>query len=516
MMPFHIKKKNATVIDGTGKTEGHRSDIGIQGDRIKAIGDLSDAKGLTEIDASGYVVCPGFIDVHVHSEIALLGSRDQFAGIQQGVTTQLLAPDGFGWTCLSPEKAKQLWTYTRFSVGQVDPTPDWPTIESYLDQFTGHSPANVYPQVPHCAIRLNALGWEPRIASDDELRTMENLTRDWMEAGAGVLNLGLDYQPSANADFRELVALCRIAASYGGIYAAHQRYHLLGRKAAWEETIALSKEAEIPVHVSHERVDSEVAEILERVDRENIDLTFESYLYPAGMTHMTMMLPMEFQVGSPEEVMNRLSDPDVKSRSIAELGEWLGRGDQIVGYTGSGRFIGLTLSQAAAQENKPLTEFAYDLILEEREHQTFIFPWQVPSEESEVTVNHTATHPRMMIASDGVYNMPHPHPRGFGCFARVLGHFVRDWGFLSLEEAIYKMSGFPAHRFGLKDRGTIAETKAADLVIFDPDRVSAQSTFKDPIQPPIGIDWVIVNGQLAITTGRPTGALPGTVLRNKN
>ena len=512
-MTFDLLIRNATVIDGTGRTPGFRADVGICGDRIEAIGDLSQAEADTVIDATGHIVCPGFIDVHVHSEIALLTGVHRYAEVQQGITTQLLTPDGFGWTGLSPERTRELWTYTRFSVGEVDIPIGWQTPEDYLRLFPNNSAANVYPQVPHCAVRLSACGWDARPATDDEIAQMSDLTRQWMEAGAGALNLGLDYQPSANADFRELIALCKVAAEYGGIYAAHVRYHTIGRVAAWEETIALSRAANIPVHISHERVNDENADLLERIEREDIDLTFESYLYPAGMTHLYMMLPMKFQVGSPDEVNARLEDPGIRAESVAELKTWLGRGDQIVGYTGSGRYTGERLCDLAARANTSLEDFAYDLMLREREHHAVIFPWQVDPEVAAQTVTRTATHPRMMIASDGIFNIPHPHPRGFGCFARVLGHFVRERELLSLEEAIYKMSGFPARRFNIPDRGELAVGKAADFVVFDPDTVAARSTFENPTLPPVGISHVFVNGQSVIANREPTGALPGQVLR---
>jgi N-acyl-D-amino-acid deacylase len=346
-MTFDIIIKNGTLIDGTGKTPAYKADVGIMGDRVETIGNLSQAQATSTIDASGHIVAPGFIDVHVHSEIAMLTGIHRHAEVQQGITTQLLAPDGFGWTGLSPKQTQELWTYTRFSVGNVDIPLGWQTPEDYLAIFEGNIPANVFPQVPHCALRLAVCGWDARPASDSEIDQMADLTRQWMEAGAGVLNLGLDYQPSANADFRELVALCKVAAQYNGIYATHARYHILGRKAAWEETMALSQAANIPVHISHERVDDETAALLERIDKKNIDLTFESYIYAAGMTHMYMMLPMKYQEGSPEEVNKRLEDNTVKEESLIELKKWLGRGDQVVGYTGSNRYIGRTLTELA-------------------------------------------------------------------------------------------------------------------------------------------------------------------------
>lgn len=512
-MRFDTLIRNSTVVDGAGIRDPFPADLGITGDRIAALGDLKDAQADRVINAADRIVSPGFIDVHVHSEIALLTGRDRFAGIQQGVTTQLTAPDGFGWTGLSPERTEQMWTYTRFATGEVDFDIGCPTLEDYLALFPGNTPCNVYPQVPHCAIRLSVCGWHPGPASDNQTAAMADLTRAWMDAGAGCLCLGLDYQPSANADMRELVALCKVVASCGGIYAAHIRYHTLGRTAAWEETIDLSRQANIPVHISHEKVDDESADLLDRIDREDIDLTFESYLYPAGMSHMTIMLPVEYQIGTPGEVIERLKDPDVREKTLPHLSGWLGECNQTVGYTCSGRYIGRTLSEIAAEAGKSPEAFAYDLILEEEGLSAFIFPWQVPPEEAENSIDRTAVHPRMLVASDGIYNIPHPHPRGFGCFARVPGRFVREKKLLSLKEAIYKMSGFPARRYGLKDRGEIARGKAADLVIFDPRTVDARATFEHPIQPPVGIDYVMVNGELAVENGTPTGKLPGRVLQ---
>jgi N-acyl-D-amino-acid deacylase len=358
------------------------------------------------------------------------------------------------------------------------------------------------------------MGWDARPATDEELSVMEKTTREWLEAGAGCLCLGLDYQPSANADLRELVALSKVAASYGAIYAAHVRYQTIGRRKAWEETIEIAQQADIPVHISHERVDDEIADILDRVEREGIDLTFESYLYPAGMTHMVLMLPMEFQAGSPAEVLANLENPEVREKSLSHLREKLGRCDQIVGYTRSGRFIGMTLKEAAEQEGKSPEELAFDLVIEEEGIETFVFPWQTPPEENEVTLNRTAVHPRMMIASDGVYNIPHPHPRGYGCFVQFLRRFGREQRLVSLQEAIYKMSGFPAERFGLKDRGRIAEGLGADLVVFNPETVADRSTWQEPVQPAAGVDWVLVNGVPVIEVGNPTGQLPGRVLRH--
>ncbi|MEE2754556.1 MAG: amidohydrolase family protein, partial [Candidatus Latescibacterota bacterium] len=204
-MTFDLIIRNGTIVDGTGDTEPFTADVGVVGEAIHRIGDLSEAQCEDAIDASGLVVAPGFIDVHVHGEIALLGGPDQFGEVRQGITTQLMAPDGFGWARLTGKQALEMWDYTRFGVGNVDMTPDWPTIESYLELFDRTTPSNVCPQVPHCAVRLEVMGWDARPATPDELAKMADITREWMEAGACAINLGLDYQPTANADFKEMV-----------------------------------------------------------------------------------------------------------------------------------------------------------------------------------------------------------------------------------------------------------------------------------------------------------------------
>lgn len=508
---FSVLIAGGTVVDGTGGP-AYRADVGLRGDVIAAIGDLGAAAADTTIDAAGLTVTPGFIDVHVHSELALLAGHDRLAGARQGITTNLLAPDGFGWAPLDHPAGRELFDYTATLYGGPRIEARWPTIDSYLDRFTGATPLNVFPQVPHCAVRLRAMGWEARHATPDELAAMEDGTRAWLDAGAGALCLGLDYQPSANAGFDELVRLCRVTAEHGGIYAAHQRYAHLGRPVAWRETIELAKASGCPVHVSHERVDAESGAALQQVEREGVDLTFESYLYPAGMTHLEMALPIDLHPGGWPAMVERLRQDGVRRRSVAWLDTFLGRADQIVGYTRSGRRVGRRMDALAAAAGTSVGEFAFDFIMEEQGGVTLVYPWQTPVEEHDRVIAATAAHPRMMVASDGVYDVPHPHPRSFGCFARVLGEFVRDRGLLSLPEAVYKMAGFPAERFRVPDRGVIRAGAAADLAVFDAGEAAARSTWDDPRREAVGMRWVLVNGRPVIAGGAPTGALPGRVL----
>jgi len=224
---------------------------------------------------------------------------------------------------------------------------------------------------------------------------------------------------------------------------------------------------------------------------------------------------MDIQAGSLPQMLDKMSDPGVRERALVHLCEKLGtRGNQTIGYTKSGSYIGMTLLEAARAAGKSLLEFAYDLILEEEGFEALVIPWKDPKSEHDQFVHQTATHPRHMVASDGIYDIPHPHPRGYGCFARVLRKFVRETRLLTIEQAVYKMSGFPASRFGLNTRGRIAKGCAADLVILDLDSIADHATWQQPLLPATGIHWVLVNGEAVIQNGQPTGKLPGQVLKH--
>lgn len=515
-MEFDTLIRGGTVVDGSGNVPAFRADVGISGDRIAAVGSLDGATRSQVIDATGQVVAPGFIDVHLHSEIALLGGPHRYGAVAQGVTTQLLAPDGFGWAQLPPERARELWQYTLFAYGQADLPFNWPTPEDYLALFPGNIPANVLPQVPHCAVRLAVLGWEPRRATAAEVAAMATLTRAWYEAGATCLNLGLDYQPSANADFRELAALCRVAREYDAIYAAHLRYTDYGREGAWREIIRLGQETGIPVHVSHESADEQSIAWMEEA-RDRCDLSFESYLYPAGCTHLALMLPVPEQGGGTAGLRARLRDPAERAAMAAHLDATLAASSAagaraVFVANQTGRYIGQSLDDAARECGESRGDFAVRVLAEEDPYALMVFHRGGTPAQQEAIQRATIAHPQMMVASDGVYHGQSGHPRGYGCFARILRLAVREWGAISLEGAIHKMAGFPAERFRLCDRGLLREGHAADVVVFDPAAVTDEATWTEPFRHASGIARVLVNGVTVMRDGTPTGALPGRVV----
>ncbi len=514
-MDFDVVIRGGQVVDGTGRRGPFPADVGIRGDRIAAIGSLEGAGAAEMVDATGRVVAPGFIDVHIHSEIALLGGPYRYSALEQGVTTHLMAADGFGWAPLPPAAARQMWENLLFAYGNAELALNWPTVESYLAIFQGRVPANLVPQVPHCAVRLGAMGWDPRPATDAELEVMRGTTREWLEAGAVCLNLGLDYQPSAFADLHELVELSCLAREYDAIYAAHIRGNLLGTEAAWRETMEIGRQADIPVHISHSFVTDQTEPLLDEAARV-CDLTFESYMYPAGATHLAMVLPVWAQAGGPQGIRARLQDPAMRARLAAELDQRLtavvrAGGSHVFAVTQTGRYVGQTIADAAREAGLPLGEFAVRVLQEEHPFALMIFHHGAMPELE--TARRTVRHPKMMVASDGVYHGEFSHPRGSGCFARVLRLCVRELGAVSLEEAIHKMSGYPAERFRIHDRGFVREGLGADLVIFDPATVADRSTWEQSRRSPVGIDRVYVNGEPVVVDGHPTGRLPGRVLR---
>ncbi len=507
-----------TVIDGSG-AERFRADVGIDGGRIVAIGDLA-GSGVTAgetIDATGRVVAPGFIDVHIHSEIAIADRANpyRYGSVLQGVTTHLTAPDGFGWAPLEGEPAEQLWQGLRFAYGEAPFPIGWPSARDYLSIFPGNTPVNVVPQVPHCAVRMAVMGWDSRSPDGRELRRMADLTREWLDAGAKCLNLGLDYQPSAFATTEELVYLSKVAAEYDGIYAAHVRYNGLGRAAAFAETWRIGEAAGIPVHISHERIDADTERWFAE-GGERCDVSFESYLYPAGCTHLALMLPLWAQEGGPDGIRARLRDPQTRAMMRAVLDDRLNndpmRDRAVCVDDQTGTYVGQEVQAMADAEGIPFGELAIRILESEHPYALMVYHRPTTPEGLAAEIAATISHPKMMVASDGMYSGTSAHPRAYGCFGQAVRVGVRELGAVTLEVAIRKMSGYPAERFRIPRRGLLREGYGADVVILDPDEYADRATWDEPRLHPVGVDRVMVNGQTVVLGGEPTGILPGVVI----
>jgi N-acyl-D-amino-acid deacylase len=510
-MEFDLLIRGGLVVDGSG-APGQVADVGIQGGKIAAVGDLAGAVAGRVLEAKGRVVAPGLIDVHVHSELERLGGQEQFCGLLQGVTTELMSPDGFAWAPLSPERFAEVRDYLQVFYGDKLPAFDSGSPADFLAQFAGRIPGNVVPQVPHLPIRVQVMGWAQRPATEEEIAQMLPLVRQWLDLGAVALATGLEYQPTAWSDLRELVALSRPVAERGGIYVTHQRGYWDHVERGLKETIAVGREAGIPVHVSHLAVTDAAIGLMAEAVAGGSDLSFEMYPYPASCTHLMMVLPGWAQSGGHAAVMARLADSDQRSRMAEETEQSLrARGRvMLAGVDGGAELEGRYLDELAREAGKPMAEFMFDLLRAHGGRALVVYHWP-PERDGEALLRRTVQHPLFMGGSDGLYAAGRPHPRGFGTFARFLGPYVRE-GVLPLEQMVHKLSGYPAERFRIKDRGLLRPGLAADVIVFDPQRLEDRATFGMGRQNPVGMETVLVNGVVAVAGGTPTGALPGRVL----
>lgn len=504
-----------TVLDGTGHP-GFRADVALVGDSIAAVGALDGSEARRIVDVSGSVVCPGFIDVHSHSEFSLLRGIDVDARLRQGITTDLLSPDGFAYAPLTGGRRAEMETYLEVFNGPPDPSWKWSSVGEYLDMFDRKVGINVVPQVGFNAVRAEAVGWVPRPATPTEVDYMKDLTRQGMEEGASGIQVGLDYFPSGHAVTEELVAVARVAAGYGGVYTSHVRGIRGDTEGGVREALRVGREAGVAVHISHLFGTDQLYRLLTDARDEGIDVTFDAYPYMASSSHLAFCLPKWVDQGPPERILELLQDPSVRSRVAPDIEEFF---ESYVARPRNAFFSSLPPGPYQHLEGRPLTdaigpagdtlaEAVCNLLVGCRLRVLMVYRWH-----DEPKLRRAMTHPLGMVGSDGLFRGAFPHPRGFGAHARVLAHLVREKGWLDLPDAIRRMTSMPAARYGLDDRGTIRVGAAADLAVFDPDRIRDRATFENPRSGAAGMDYVFVNGQAAIAEGRVTATAAGRVLR---
>ncbi len=514
---FDFIIRNGRVVDGSG-LPWFQADVGITGDRIAAVGALGTASAQQILDAAGKVVCPGFVDAHVHGDLPLLADPLHEQGVRQGVTTHVIGQDGVAFAPASPETMAYMRRYTAGFNGNF-PTPNrsWHTVTKFLSQFNDQCSINACTLIPNGNVRMEVMGLDPRKPNPGELAKMKSLVREGMEQGAVGLSSGLDYVPSLYADEDELAELCAEIAPYGGIYVTHMRgYNREKAPAALQEVFSIGRRAGCGVHVSHFNcLAGQTIPMLDAARAEGIDVTFDLYCYLYGSTIVAMItLPPEFLEGGIEATVERLKLPATRKKlepafaaprfpihtmRLASLPHDAYR-----------HLEGKTLPEAAALCNQPILDFVCDLLI-----ATDLAAGCVVrhfAERQEMDIVALLKHPLMMAGSDGIYVGGKPHPRGTGCFARYLGYHVRggDW---SLEEAVMKCSYAVARRFGLKDRGLLREGMAADVVVFDAATIVDRSTYENGTALATGVDTVFVNGTPVLLKGVRTAARPGRGLQ---
>jgi N-acyl-D-amino-acid deacylase len=437
--------------------------------------------------------------------------------IRQGVTTYILGQDGVAMAPASPATLDHMRRYTAGFSGNPELPCRWSSMAEYLAFFERRCAINVACLVPNGNVRMEVMGLDTRRPTADELRRMGRLVREGMEQGAVGLSSGLDYIPSLYADTDELIALCREIRPFGGVYVTHMRsYAPEGVLGAMEEVFRIGREADVPVHISH--FNSQAERVLPPLDAgraAGIDVTYDLYCYLAGSSILAMQaLPGWVQEGGVDATLARLRDPAVRLR----LRDWFGAPRtplepvrlSYVAAPEYRRHEGRTIENAARDTGQGIGDFVCDVLAASGMAVGCIVDHRQRTDED---VRQLMRHPAMMGGSDGIFTGSCPHPRGCGCFARYLGHHVRGDHTWTLEQAVQHLAAHAARRFGLHDRGLLRVGMAADVVVFDPDTIADRSTYEDGRRLAVGVDHVLVNGDLVLHDGERTAALPGRALR---
>ena len=524
---FDVLIKGGRIVDGSGNPWFYGS-IGVQGDRVKILrGDTSSIQTARVIDASGCIVCPGFIDSHSHSDVLALSNPLHEPKIMQGVTTDLIGVDGMGYAPLSKSNLEMMKIYWSGLSGNPELSCEWSSVAEYLRCFYHSTSINIGFFIPNGAVRLEVIGWDDRPASKEEIRQMQAMVRRGMEEGALGLSSGLGYPASVWADTCELVELCKVVSELGGVYTTHVRYHKGdGIFDGFREAVEIGRQSGVAVNISHfflglnarGRLD-ELLEIIDEARDSGVDITFDSYPYEHGVSPLTLrVIPTWAHLGGPYDMLKRLGSKTERAKMREDnrvlwhdWEDWNHRNYiSAVGSEKNKWCEGLTPQEIADRLGKDVMDVVCDLLIEENLLVNYTGSRQYPG--SEETVKAIMKHPAGMLVSDGVLIGGMPHPRTYGAFPKVLRWLVREQKVLTLEEAINRMTFFPAKRYGLSDRGILQDGIKADIVVFDPDRVADKSTYTEPKQYPVGIEYIFVNGKLVVEKGKHTGATPGEPL----
>jgi N-acyl-D-amino-acid deacylase len=527
---FDVLIKSGTVYDGTGRAP-RRVDVGIKGDRIVAIGNLSRTRARNVVDARGLAVTPGFINMLSHSEVSLIVDGRSMGELKQGITTQI-----FGEFSMGPlnDKMKQHEFVTQ---GDVKFDIAWTTLAEYLTYLEKRGVSqNVASFIGAPTIREYVIGLDDKPPTPEQLDQMRELVRREMEAGALGITTALIYPPAFFAKTDELIELCKVAAKYKGKYTAHMRSEGNQLIEGVQETIRISREAGLPAEIYHLKASGtpnwpkmdHVIRMIEDARLQGVKITADMYTYPAGGTGLDASMPPWVFDGGPEAAYKRLQDPATRKR-IAEAvrtptNEWenlyllAGSPDHLLllGFKSEALkpLAGKTLAEVARMRGKDPIETIMDLVLEDRSRVGTIY--FLIGEEN---IKKQIRQPWVSFGSDGSSMAPEgvflkspTHPRAYGNFARLLGKYVREEKVISLTEAVRRLSGLPATNLELDHRGFLKPGMFADVVVFDPQTIADRATFEKPHQYSIGVKHVFVNGVQVLNNGDHTGAKPGRAL----
>jgi N-acyl-D-amino-acid deacylase len=524
--------ENGRIVDGTGNP-WFLGDVGIKDGRIVEVGRV-DQRGLETIDAGGRVVSPGFIDGHCHSDLMVLDDPGSEIKLQQGVTTEVVGNCGMTPTPFAPQNLDLLRTYIEPVLGKTGREWRWESIGQYFDVLMEVQPSeNVATFVGHGTLRIAVMGFENRPASDEELNRMKGLLEEALQAGAIGLSLGLMYAPGSYTPREELAELCSVLSRYDGLLATHIRGEGNSLIPSIEEVIWISERSGVPLQVSHLKAAgggnwgsvTRAMELIEEARSRGLDVTCDVYPYTAGSTSLTTLLPPWALEGGVAQTLERLGDPASRERIKAELRQEQDDWDNLVASTGwdsvyisslsrdhEADLAGKNILEVSKSRGVDAEDCMMDLLLEQDGKVSIVFFHMAGSDVEQVI-----GWGRSLIASDSLHDQAEkPHPRLYGTFPHVLARYVREKQLLTLEEAVRKMTSFPARRFKLGKRGLITPGYAADLVVFDPEKIIDKATYEDPKHFPEGISHVLINGAKAVEAGTLLRAGEGTVIGRSN
>ena len=524
---FDLLIKNAKIVDGSC-TPWYIADVAVKDGKIARIGRIDD-EALEIVDADHKVLAPGFIDIHSHTDAALLLHKQNESRILQGITTELGGDCGFSPMPLTPERREVLKNrYFGFTEKELE--PDWEDTAGFLDKVEANGTSVNYATLAgHGSIRIAAMDFDDREPSTQELEKMRKLTAQFMEQGCYGFSTGLIYPPSSYANTNEIIELAKVAASYGGFYKSHIRWEGDDVIQAVEETIEVAEKTGIPAQIDHHKVlgrknwkyksHATIARIA-RAREDGLDITADQYPYTATATYLATNIPGWAHEGGTPKLLERLKDPETRKKLAQEIREnaekiqrsWSDLYVSSVQSEKNAWVMGKNIEVIARELGKEPIDTIIDLLIEEG-----CFVDQINFAMHEDDVEYIMKQPFVMIGSDGsAYPMATkkvPHPRSFGAFPRVLAKYCRQQKLFSLETAIHKMTGMSAARIGLHDRGLIKAGMWADLVLFDFDKINDTPSFTKPAVPCEGILRVYVNGALTALNGVHTGCCAGKVLR---
>ena len=522
--------KNCQIVDGTGE-QGYKGEIGIINNKIVKIEKEISNSATTTIDAKGHIVAPGFIDAHTHADLAVIIDKSAFNYLSQGVTTVVIGNCGFTAAPINKETVSDLLSLVGLDIN-VDLTELWTSFGDYLNFLRRSRIAiNFIPLVGQGTLRIAVMGLKKRDPTDQELQEMKILMEESMEAGAFGLSAGLEYMPGSSTKTEELMEICKIVSKYNGIFAVHIRNEGdLGMEAT-KEVIDVARRTKVKLELSHIKMDGkrnwgktrERLELIESARSEGIDVTGDVHPYTFCMIMLHALFPDWLFSDGLENAHEKLKNPDIQEKlkdyykhgtsmlAPSDNEDW----DNVILATSSNpKYKGKSVFRIAEENQQDIIATLSEIIQSDG-----VSTYVILTSMFEDDIVEIIKHPLVMIVSDGEVVSPKNdkiHPRFYGTYPRVLGRYVREKKIISLEEAIRKMTSFPAKRFGIQDRGILKEGNVADIVIFDPDKIIDRATMKEPNKLSEGIEYVIVNGKLVFDHGKFKRKYPGQILNRKS